>query len=558
MVAKHTYLNLFEHNIFMSKVLIKNIKGIRGISHKGRGLAYIIEKGKPLVSLVNESEIRRVIDHNRDRIEIVDGKGGILIPGYYNTHYHSTNALLEGINISYSAFGKRTKEELLKAIQSDAESRKTEKIIVVFGLNTNEITDLNKEDLDRIESNKPIILFDPSYHGAVVNSRALEIIRRKAEEKEKRLKRKIIGICGKDGKLTEDYVFLTFALVDDVFGKEKEVIEKEAGAIVEWLKKQVRNGITSMDDMISMTLIHTMAVIRAEQIWANEMNVAYPIRRLYIRPEVVEEIRSDKEAIKIIQPWIEQNRIGIKLLADGSIGTFTARLSRPYIGSNNRGVIFDTYERIYLSIKRGIELGINSVRMHGIGDEGIRHAIRTIEQIKKAFGTYISDVGIEHFEISGYSDIITNVRDNGIIISLQPNFSEDMIHYEVRLGDERISHINPLNDILREGIPVSFGDDGMPPGIGVIHNATHHPNPEQRIDLETALKISSGELIKSGNEIERGNYLIVTDKLIDMLDSNGKTEEEIKKEMSSIWNREYSKEIMYIILSGGSIITKVQ
>ncbi|MDD5022768.1 MAG: amidohydrolase family protein, partial [Candidatus ainarchaeum sp.] len=417
----------------------------------------------------------------------------VLMPAMADRHTHPVlySLLLDAMNPIH-IFGKSSKKEVLEAISEGYSSRKGQKIIVVLGLDTNTIKDLTKEDLDKICPDIPLVVFDPSFHGGVVNSKALDSITSTAKSKSGT---PIAGAINQNGQLTEEYLMLSFTLMDLSFGSSREEIsERMSEVILTWINQRVREGVAQIDDLFLYTAVETLSLIKAAEKWEKEQSAPFPVRKIYLRPSVLRELLNKPETnadlIRKLQSWIADGKVGLKLLADGSIGSYTALVSQPY-SNGLRGTIFDSLPSSTEAIKLANRLGITDVRMHAIGDNAILMAIVTLDLARKIIGSG-ARVGIEHFQLSKDRQILELTRELGATVCMQPNFSEDVYNYEERLGVDRVQRINPLATILELGIPMTFGTDGMPQSmLAAVMAATHHPVEVERPSLSTAIRVAS-------------------------------------------------------------------
>lgn len=544
-------------------VVIRNIAAAIGVAQKFATGKVVLADSAGQVQVASPGDVDRLLGKKRAAgysADEVDAEGGVLLPGYHNGHYHTIYALLEALMTSYSPFGKTNKRDLCDALKPEAADpeRRGKGIILAYGLNTVQITDLTRTDLDNnVESDLPVIVFDASYHGAVANSAALALIREKARQKEKETGTKLVGECTDDGKLTEDYVFLGFALMDDKFGSSvPESAARQADVIFNWLKEQVKAGITSMDDMISFTPAHTLAVIRAAETWEKETGTPCPIQKLYVRPEVLKMLQNEpekyREVREALDSWIGQGKAGVKLLADGSFGSFTARVRTAYTGTKLKGTLFDSTDRAREAVALAQEFEMSSVRMHAIGDDGIRHALRAMEHAREVLG-HDAHLGIEHFELGGFTDILDAAQRIGVTVCIQTNFLTDWHDYRERLG-KRVERIDPIVSLLDRDIPVVLGDDGMPPGyLTQVMGATHHPVESERVSAIEAIELASRThaFAKTGEEVP--NLVIATPDAVGALYCDQeKPEAVIQAQMTSqaVWSDRFANAITHVMISG--------
>jgi predicted amidohydrolase YtcJ len=108
---------------------------------------------------------------------------------------------------------------------------------------------------------------------------------------------------------------------------------------------------------------------------------------------------------------------------------------------------------------------------------------------------------------------LETIASMGIIASVQPNFTGEWGleggMYQHRLGPNRSRRMNPLGTLLRSGIRMAFGSDGMPMGpLYGIWSATQHVVPEERLTPEQAVRCyTTGSAYAGFEEAEKGKLM---------------------------------------------------
>ena len=157
----------------------------------------------------------------------------------------------------------------------------------------------------------------------------------------------------------------------------------------------------------------------------------------------------------------------LKGFMDGSLGSRTAALKRPYSDdTNNSGLPqFDPETLNKMAIERvadGFQLGF-----HAIGDQGIELALDAFAAAESyahdhnSNGRDIHDLRfrIEHSQVLS-SDQFQRYKELGVIASMQPNhLLTDMNWALDRLGTERARYSYAWRDFLEAGVPLAFGTD---------------------------------------------------------------------------------------------------
>lgn len=204
--------------------------------------------------------------------------------------------------------------------------------------------------------------------------------------------------------------------------------------------------------------------------------------------------------------------IGGDVFLDGSIGSCTAALSRPYEGSDSSGSLRFDDDELYEYFAGAENLGI-AAGVHAIGDRAIDQCVRTW---RKVLGGKPSPRGtrhfIEHFEMAS-DDHIAACAGMNVYLSMQPQFDAAWGMrggmYDERLGEARARKMNALAKIARSGTVVCGGADSpvcdLDPLAGMRACVEHH-EPQQRLDVHEALAMYTVNAARFGYaETKTGN-----------------------------------------------------
>lgn len=160
-------------------------------------------------------------------------------------------------------------------------------------------------------------------------------------------------------------------------------------------------------------------------------------------------------------PWLYADRLrmaGVKLYADGALGSRGARLKRPYADKpDSRGLQFMTDEEFRSEANEAAKRGMQ-VAVHAIGDAANAQVISTYEWLGQ---TYTGDRRwrIEHAQIVDPIDL-PRIGANKIIASMQPTHqTSDRLMAEARLGPNRLDGAYAWASMLRTGARLAFGSD---------------------------------------------------------------------------------------------------
>lgn len=200
--------------------------------------------------------------------------------------------------------------------------------------------------------------------------------------------------------------------------------------------------------------------------------------------------------------WLYGGRlrmIGVKLYADGALGSRGAWLKRPYSDMpNTRGLQFMDDAKIKNLMSRAAMDGFQ-VAVHAIGDAANAQVLDAIEELS---ATYDGDRRwrIEHAQIIDPADLPRFAKYK-VIASMQPSHAtSDHIMAVKRLGPDRLKGAYAWKTMLDNRVTLAFGSDypvedpnpfpGMADAVTREDAAGDPPGgflPEQKISLTQAL-----------------------------------------------------------------------
>ena len=412
-------------------------------------------------------------------------EGGNVIAGLTDAHEHpilyGSLELLKAISLADC----KTKEEVLDRIRTASKEIEGDKPLVAIGMDNSKVRDLVGADIDRVFGGREVVVLDRSFHGGVVSQSMAREIERLAQTRD------FAGYLKKDGSVSEEYGLSALEIAQARFSVDQvsEVVENK-------LDGYLRQGITSVHDMIIQTPLELEAALILRKKWKDERGIEFPITKFHLRPEMIEHLGKNMDELQKLKliSWEEMpDLIGMKLLADGSFGSYTAKMGEPFLGGKGRGLWFDNIEKINKALQIAREHGITNVAMHAIGDEGIRRALETARKWQDiaARGASSPSFRIEHFSLPlPMQQTIAEARNMGVWVVPQPNFLLDFV-YKDRLG-ERVKWICPHGEMVNQGVPMMLGTDGMPDSmLYAIYAATHAGEEHQRLSLPEALFAST-------------------------------------------------------------------
>ena len=420
----------------MADTLIDNANGIQ-VDTKGR-----LQRFTGLV-IGNDGRVVRLLAKGDARPQVadrVDAGGRTLLPGLIDAHGHVMSLGFGALQLDLT--GTTSLADLQQRLKRYAAANPQAKWIVGRGWNQELWADKRfptAADLDVVVGHRPVWLGRVDGHAGVVNSAALQAAGITAATK------------APTGGRIENGLFVdaAMALVEDKI-PDPSASEMDA-ALAKAQELLLSNGLTAVADMGT-----------GLQDW-HAMNRASFADALHLR---ILSYAAGSEALAAIEVIPTPGRlmdkmvrvIGVKLYADGALGSRGAWLKAPYHDKpDTRGLsLISTAEltkQADAATAKGYQLAI-----HAIGDAANAQVISVFEGLSRR---YPGDRRwrLEHAQIVDVADLPRFARA-GIIASMQPTHqTSDRTMAEARLGPNRLGGAYAWQSLARSGVRLAFGSD---------------------------------------------------------------------------------------------------
>lgn len=193
--------------------------------------------------------------------------------------------------------------------------------------------------------------------------------------------------------------------------------------------------------------------------------------------------------------------IGGDLCVDGSVGSRTAALHRPYLDAPAdwpfpTGELELTAEQLSNHVAAVTRAGAQ-VALHAIGDRAVAEVllgVRAATDVEGLDAIRAAGHRIEHAELLDAPALAATVLF-GLIASVQPAYDaawggpDGM--YAARLGAARAANMTPLADLHDAGVPLALGSDTPVTAVdpwGAVRAAVGHHTAEQRLSTRAAVE----------------------------------------------------------------------
>ncbi|RMF59934.1 MAG: amidohydrolase [Calditrichaeota bacterium] len=415
-------------------------------------------------------------------------RGQLVLPGFHDAHLHFWN----GAKLKHQVDlrGVRSLQAVLEIIKKAVEKAKPGEWIIGRGWD-HELWETKKlptaRDLDKISREHYIYLKRVDGHAAWVNSAVLRLVRYTAKTPDppggKIQRHKYTG------RPTGILFDAAFDLVDKI------IPEPTFSQKYEWMTNTIqyanRLGITSITDISPPELFHVYAQLFEDKLLTLRVNF-FPVYTLNLDSlqRFFQKERSDPRFLAF--------RL-VKLYADGSLGSRTAFLKKPYLDDpDNMGLIQYDSTQMVTMVREIVNAGL-IVGIHGIGDAAIHQILKVYQQLYKEKPENYR-WRIEHAQVMDSSDFPLFAQ-LGVIASMQPSHCITDMHWAPNRIGERARYAYAWNTFLRHNVNLAFGTDWpvepLNPMVGLYaavarKDTTGYPAegwyPEERITLGEAIR----------------------------------------------------------------------
>jgi len=427
----------------LADTLIENVNGIQ-VGSDGKLQHF------RAVTIGEDGKVRQVLEHPEfvrlaGITGTIDGGGRTLLPGFIDAHGHVTALGTAAMTLQLT--GSSSLADLQQRLRAYAPAHPDKGWIIGFGWNQELWPDKRfptAADLDAVVADRPVVLERVDGHALVVNSAAI----------------KAAGV--------------TAATHDPAGGKiERDSSANPTGLFVDKARALVEQAIpapTAADEDQALELAQQQLLtfgITAVGSMSTSMDDWQTFRRAgeagRLKVRLVSYMNAPEAAAanQTPTPWLYGDRlrlVGVKLFADGALGSRGAWLKQPYADMPGTRGLPRHSDAEYLAMADAAAARGFQIATHAIGDAAIAQVISAYEQLSRKYGRD-RRWRIEHFQIADPADI-PRLAPAGIIASMQPTHqTSDRLMAEKRLGPNRLAGAYAWQSVLKTGARLAFGTD---------------------------------------------------------------------------------------------------
>jgi len=445
-------------------------------------------KGNRIVRVGTTEEVSYLIGKDT-QIVYLDWR--CVVPGFIDTHIHVGDyaRYLMWVDLT----GAKSIEEVQTRLKQRVENAPKGKWVVGRGWDEKKFKEKrlpNRQDLDAVSPENPVIFYYACGPVCVVNSQALQLA-----EVTKDTAAPADGAIDKDPMTGEPTGILRDSATDLAWSKVPEPTEEE---LVEAAALACSNiaaaGITS---------IHWLATSKADINLLRSLirKGQLPVRVFMVVPASFLDGSVSFEGLG------EAARVGgAEVSLDGYLAMRTAATYQPYnTNPPVKAQLLCTQQELQESVQKIVDLGYQPV-LHAMGDQAVDEALKALESVPQKQRPRIDPAALVNAEL------VERLKALGVVVSVQPLVaaSEWKVYKAADvLGEERAHYLYPLETLLKKGVNVCAGSDcpmePLNPLLGLQWLITREHYLEEQVTVNEALHMYTiSAAYATGEEHQKG------------------------------------------------------
>ncbi|MFL4475972.1 amidohydrolase [Paeniglutamicibacter sp. MACA_103] len=408
----------------------------------------------------------------------------VLVPGFVEAHSHAGSGNVwantyVGLVDRIAPDGRRwpgcrsIEDVLARLSEAEAELGDPETPLLAWGLDPIYFTGerLSASDLDRVSATRPVHITHTSGHVCTVNSAALQACGIDARTTVSGVAKDAYGVP--TGELQE---FVAMALVAPLT-EGTGLMNINAAALQAFAQDGVNTGTTTLTDLGSRILMEDAGV----ELYRSTVDDGFPARLNVFHFGVgvgkvsLSLAEAAKRLVRLRALSTEKLRFGnVKLMLDGSIQGFTARLLEPgYYGDQPNGIWAVSPEEFHEAFETFHKAGV-LVHVHCNGDQTTQLFLETLEAILTAHPRPDHRHTCTHSQMSTAAQY-RRMAALGACANIFANhiWAWGDQHMDITVGPDRAARMNATATALRHGVPISFHSDTPVTPLGPLHTVKH-------------------------------------------------------------------------------------
>jgi len=399
-----------------------------------------------------------VAAHVGKTTRVVELDGKFVMPGIVDGHVHPLKAgqILSSCSLQYEPLTRTQVRERIAACIAAEPDASADAWLEVWAWQAQGIVPagarISRKTLDRVETQRPILVHGADGHTALASSRALELAGIRADT-----------LDPPDGKLLRDKSGAPSGyLLDGAIDLVDSVIPAATS-------EQMRAHLAAAHAyMLSLGVTSYLAAsVSPDQLAAFAPPPPGPRAHIafVVDPTLERDPVPTAARVRALREGMQYPGLGvgtIKFFLDGVMEypAQTAALLDPYLGGNHGELYTDPEVLARLAIK--LDADGWQLHFHAIGDRAVRTALDAIEAARSANGPKDARHTITHLELVDPADV-PRFAALGVVANFSPQWAQRDAYtidtLEPYIGSERHARLYPIRTLLGAGAKLSFGSD---------------------------------------------------------------------------------------------------
>jgi predicted amidohydrolase YtcJ len=493
-------------------LVVTNAKVYTSDAAQPRAEAFAVSNGR-FVAVGSASDVRNLANA---RTRIIDAGGATVTAGFIDCHCHPSGVNeLYGVNCNLRRVG-----DIQKAIREKASKTPAGFWVQGFMFDDTKLEDgpLHRKHLDEATRDHPVVIGHRGGHTSFYNSKAFElagVTRNTADPDHGRFFRDSTG--EHNGRVAE--------LARNVFSR----VGKRESFTPEQERERGRAGMRHISELLTatgLTTVHDAGAGRDRILAYEDTYRNGELRhRAYFMVRGSDTFQGFKAAgiyTGFGDEWVRVG--GVKFAADGSASERTMRMSTPYVGTDDHGILTMTQQEIFDAVDdahtHNFQVGI-----HANGDVTIDMVLKAYERALAKWPHPDRRHRIEHCSLVN-PDLLKRIKALGVVPT--PFWTYVYYHGEKwkEYGEEKMQWMFAHRSFLDSGIIVAGASDYTPgpfePLMAIQSMVTRKDyagrtwGANQKITVDEAIKVATmNGAWASGEEKLKGS--ITAGKLADFV-----------------------------------------
>ena len=403
-------------------------------------------RGNRIVAVGRQSDIDALVG---PKTRVVDASGLTVTPGFIDAHSHPAMAN-EAISVDVNV---RTISDVQTALARQADKTPPGEWVLAHMYDDTKFAEgrpVNRDDIDDVVASHPVMVRHRGGHTAVVNSAAFEIA----------------GITDQTPDPDGGRFFRENRRLTGKVAEKAMYVFNDVGVWPQMDRDTARRGVTLMSRrMAAAGLTSTTDAFGDSESWLAYTDALQRDElhfRLAFMPGGNDAVYQNFKTLGIRSGFgNDMLRVGaVKYAADGSASERTMRMSTPYEGTDDLGILTMSQQEIDAAVDDAVASGFR-VAIHANGDVTIDMVLDAYERVLTGWRGVNPRFRIEHCSLIN-PDLLRRIKQTGTVPAPFYTYAHYHGNKWVDYGAARMRNMFAHRSFLDHGIPVAPASDFTP------------------------------------------------------------------------------------------------